>query len=171
MDEVIGDINKILQIKNFSKQNRKEIDLELLIDKISKRLDANVKQNNVVIKTDLKVRKIYSIDTYIESILYNLMFNGIKYYREDVDSIVEIHSYQQLNKTIIKVKDNGVGIDLDQFGDKIFGLYQRFHDHVNGKGIGLYLVKTQVEALNGKIHISSAVNEGTEFKLAFPKGK
>jgi signal transduction histidine kinase len=82
---------------------------------------------------------------------------------------VEIQSYQRLTKTIIRVKDNGVGIDLDQFGDKIFGLYQRFHDHVNGKGIGLYLVKTQVEALNGKIQVQSKVDEGTEFKLVFPK--
>jgi len=168
MDEVISDINKILQVKNFSEQQRKEINLQQLIDKISRRLEARASKNKVVIKTDLQVERILSIDTYIESILYNLINNGIKYHRADVDSFVEIQSYKRLTKTIIKVKDNGVGIDLDKFGKKVFGLYQRFHDHVNGKGIGLYLVKTQTESLNGKIEISSTVNEGTEFKLVFP---
>lgn len=168
MDDVISDINKILEIKNFSKQDRKEIDLEELILKIEKRLEDKVNENNVKIPKLLKVKTIHSIDTYLESILYNLIYNGIKYKREDVKPTVEIQSYIERRRKVIKVIDNGVGIDLDKYGPKIFGLYQRFHDHVNGKGIGLYLVKTQVEALNGKITISSKVNKGTVFKLSLP---
>jgi signal transduction histidine kinase len=168
MDDVISDINKILEIKNFSKQDRKEIDLEELIQKIEKRLEDKVNENNVKISKLLKVKTLHSIDTYLESILYNLIYNGIKYKREDVKPTVEIQSYIERRRKVIKVIDNGVGIDLDRYGPKIFGLYQRFHDHVNGKGIGLYLVKTQVEALNGKITISSKVNKGTVFKLSLP---
>lgn len=168
MDNVISDINKILEIKNFSKQDHKEIDLEELILKIEKRLEDKVHESNVKISKLLKVKTIHSIDTYIESILYNLIYNGIKYKREDIKPTVEIQSYMERRRKVIKVIDNGVGIDLDKYGPKIFGLYQRFHDHVNGKGIGLYLVKTQVEALNGKITISSKVNKGTVFKLSLP---
>jgi signal transduction histidine kinase len=168
MDEVISDINKILEIKNFSQQDRKEINLEDLTLKIEKRLEEKVKQNQVKIIKRLKIKTIQSIDTYLESILYNLIYNGIKYSRKDVIATVEIQSYIERRRKVIKVIDNGVGIDLDKYGSKIFGLYQRFHDHVNGKGIGLYLVKTQVEALNGKITISSKVNKGTVFKLSLP---
>ncbi len=168
MDEVISDINKILQIKNFNQQDKNKIDLTDLVKKIENRLEAKSTENNVTIETNLQVKSILSIDTYLESILYNLIYNGIKYHRNDVDSLVEIQSYKREKRTIIKVKDNGVGIDLNKYKSKLFGLYQRFHDHVNGKGIGLYLVKTQVEALNGKIYVTSKINEGTEFKLSFP---
>jgi signal transduction histidine kinase len=64
-------------------------------------------------------------------------------------------------------KDNGIGIDLERNKDKVFGLYQRFHDYPEGKGLGLYLVKSQVETMGGTISIESAVNIGTTFTLTF----
>ena len=69
------------------------------------------------------------------------------------------------------VQDNGIGMDLTKLKDKLFNLYQRFHHHVEGKGMGLFLVKTQVEALNGTIEIDSKVNEGTSFKIQLPDKK
>lgn len=168
MDEVISDINKILQIKNFNQQDRQLINIDEIVGKIEERLKDRITENKVEVKKDLDATRIKSIDTYLESILYNLIYNGIKYCREHVDSFIEIRSYNKGSRFHIEVKDNGIGIDLEQFGDKIFGLYQRFHDHVNGKGIGLYLVKTQVEALNGTISIESKVDEGTSFKVSFP---
>jgi light-regulated signal transduction histidine kinase (bacteriophytochrome) len=65
----------------------------------------------------------------------------------------------------LSVSDNGLGIDMSQFSGKIFTMYRRFHTHVEGKGIGLYLVKTQVEALGGRIEVESAVEVGTTFKI------
>lgn len=168
MDDVISDINKILQIKNYNQQDRKAINLKLLIEKIENRLDNRINENNIDLRVNLEIGTIHSIDTYLESMLYNLIYNGIKYSRDNPNSYIQIHSYQKRNRVFIDVEDNGIGIDLDRFGKKIFGLYQRFHDHVNGKGIGLYLVKTQVEALQGKISIESEVNEGTTFSISFP---
>ena len=68
---------------------------------------------------------------------------------------------------VIIFKDNGLGIDLDKWGDQVFGLYKRFHFHTEGKGMGLYMVKAQVETLRGKIFINSEVNKGTEFRIEF----
>jgi signal transduction histidine kinase len=68
----------------------------------------------------------------------------------------------------IVYQDNGIGIDLEKYGTQVFGLYKRFHHHADGKGLGLYMVKTQVEALNGTITIESRVNEGTRFNIQFP---
>ena len=70
--------------------------------------------------------------------------------------------------TIITVKDNGMGIDMQKYGDKIFSLYKRFHNHVEGKGMGLHLVKLQIETLGGTIKIDSKLDEGTTFTIAFP---
>ncbi|HYH05214.1 MAG TPA: ATP-binding protein, partial [Bacillota bacterium] len=64
-------------------------------------------------------------------------------------------------------KDNGLGINLEKRGDQVFGLYKRFHHHIEGKGVGLYMVKKQVETLGGKITLTSKVNEGTEFLIEF----
>ena len=65
-------------------------------------------------------------------------------------------------------KDNGLGIDLQNLSEQVFGLYKRFHtDRAEGKGMGLYMVKTQVESMGGKISVSSEVNKGTEFKIEF----
>jgi signal transduction histidine kinase len=68
---------------------------------------------------------------------------------------------------ILTFKDNGIGIDLVRNKDKIFGLYQRFHNHPDSKGLGLYLVKSQVEAMGGTITVSSVVDKGTTFTITF----
>ena len=66
------------------------------------------------------------------------------------------------------MRDNGIGIDLKQFGNKLFTLYQRFHLDVEGKGLGLYLVRTQVNALNGSIDVNSKPGQGATFTVSFP---
>jgi signal transduction histidine kinase len=69
---------------------------------------------------------------------------------------------------MIIFKDNGIGIDLDRNKDKVFGLYQKFHNYPDSKGLGLYLVKSQVEGMGGTITIESEVNAGTKFVMKFP---
>jgi signal transduction histidine kinase len=117
---------------------------------------------------NLEVAKVHAIEPYMESIFYNLISNAIKYQSGDRKLQINISSYPDGSNVILEVKDNGIGMDLDQSGSKLFGLYQRFHDHVGGKGLGLYLVKTQVEALGGSISVESEVNEGCTFRITFP---
>ncbi|RZL30520.1 MAG: ATP-binding protein, partial [Pedobacter sp.] len=66
-------------------------------------------------------------------------------------------------------EDNGIGIDLQKNKDKLFGMYQRFHNYPNSKGLGLYLVRTQIESMGGSIKIQSEVNKGTQFIINFKK--
>lgn len=105
--------------------------------------------------------------SYIESILLNLLTNSIKYRSEDRTLQITISAIQINNSVILTFKDNGIGIDLERNKDKIFGLYQRFHNYPDSKGLGLYLVKSQVEAMGGTIEIKSEVNKGTTFTLTF----
>ena len=101
------------------------------------------------------------------SIFYNLISNSIKYRQQQVPCLIEIKSRRVKDTIELVFTDNGMGIDLQKRGDQVFGLYKRFHTNIEGKGMGLFMVKTQVETLGGKISIQSEVNKGTEFKIEF----
>jgi light-regulated signal transduction histidine kinase (bacteriophytochrome) len=93
------------------------------------------------------------------------MTNSVKYKHPGRAPIVKISTYPVDNYCVIRFEDNGIGLDLSRYGDRLFGLYQRFHNHVEGKGLGLYLVREQIRAHDGKIEIESKVGEGTVFKV------
>ncbi len=168
MDEVLSDINAILElkVKNDGKSHR--VDIRGIIDKVRKILFENIHESNAEIVLKLDVHHIYANEPYLESIIYNLLSNAIKYRAEARKSKIDISTYKEDSKVILSISDNGIGIDLPKVGDKMFGLYQRFHNHAGGKGLGLYIVKTQVEALEGSIEIDSKVNEGTTFIITLP---
>lgn len=110
-----------------------------------------------------------TIKSYLYSIFYNLISNSIRYRQPGLPAIIEIKS--RLNNTLELIfTDNGMGIDLQKRGEQVFGLYKRFYTNIEGKGMGLFMVKTQVESLDGKINIRSQVNKGTEFKIEFQIG-
>jgi hypothetical protein len=111
---------------------------------------------------------IYSVRGLIQSIMYNLFSNAIKYRSPDRKLVVRARTWHEENKTIFEIQDNGLGIDLLEQNGKLFKLYKRFHTHVPGKGLGLYLVKTQTELLGGTIEVDSTLNEGTRFRLVIP---
>ena len=114
--------------------------------------------------------KVPLLDTnkaYIESILLNLLTNSIKYKSENRKLKITVIGEQIDDKIYLTFEDNGIGIDLERNKDKVFGLYQRFHNYADSKGLGLYLVKSQVESMGGTISIESEVNKGTLFTLTF----
>lgn len=94
--------------------------------------------------------------------------NGIKFHRPDVDSYVKVSCSKKDSFLVIQFEDNGVGIDLSLHSEKLFGMYKTFHDHVESKGLGLFITKNQVEVMGGKIEIESEVNKGTTFTIYLP---
>jgi signal transduction histidine kinase len=127
----------------------------------------NTINHNII--TDFKKESDFEINkSYIESIITNLLTNSIKYKSVNTQLIIEISASLVNEETMIIFKDNGIGIDLDRNKDKVFGLYQKFHSYPDSKGLGLYLVKSQVEAMGGTITIESEVNVGTKFVMKFP---
>ena len=111
---------------------------------------------------------IYAIRSYLYSIFYNLISNSIKYRQTGVSPIISIQSRHLEDKIELHFKDNGKGIDLEKNSGQLFGLYKRFDTTMEGKGMGLFMVKTQVEALGGAIKIKSTLGEGTEFVIQLP---
>lgn len=167
LDEVIIDLNFILQNRKEVNSQKEIIDLNQLLFDIKTITSEHIERENFMIRSDFKVKDLFTIKSYIHSIFLNLITNSIKYRNPEVASQIDISSFKENDEHVIRFKDNGLGIDLNANASKIFGLYKRFHKHVDGKGMGLYMVKTQVEMLGGKISLDSVPGEGTCFEIRF----
>ena len=97
----------------------------------------------------------------------NLLTNSINYKSENRKLKISIASCQVTDSIVLTFKDNGIGINLERNKDKVFGLYQHFHNYLDSKGLELYLVKSQVETMGGTFDIESEVKKGTIFTLIF----
>ncbi len=168
MDDVLSDMNAILELKYKIFGKAYKVDIKIVIGKVTKILNHNIHQSKAKIKLKLEIKHIIANEPYLESIIYNLVSNAIKYRSSERELNIVISSCRNGNTVLLKISDNGIGIDLSKYKEKLFGLYQRFHDHVAGKGLGLYLVKTQVEALGGTIQIDSKTQIGTTFIISLP---
>ena len=166
LDQIINDLASIIDIRNSVGEVKQKITLEKEVDTIKSLLDKQIKDHQVKIITHFqKVPEIFSIRPMVSSIFYNLISNAIKYRSPDRTPEIIITSFPEKNFVKIKVADNGLGLDLEKFKDKLFGLYKRFHTHTEGKGLGLFLVKLQVEALEGTIDVDSIPGAGTTFTV------
>jgi signal transduction histidine kinase len=104
---------------------------------------------------------------YLKSILLNLITNSIKYAKPDVLPSISITSEKVNGTSQLIYSDNGLGFDMDKVRDKIFGLHQKFHNHVDSNGIGLYLIYNHLTNLGGRIAVESKTNEGAKFTISF----
>jgi signal transduction histidine kinase len=170
LDSVLKDLSIIIDIRNEVYTIREKIAWQDEWDKVHLILKDQIK-TNISFQVDfLEAPFVYAIRPMIHSILYNLVSNAIKYQSPDRLLAVAIRSRTSANKEIIlEVEDNGLGIDLTRHGQNLFKLYKRFHTHVSGKGLGLFIVKTQAEIMNGKIEVESQLNIGTLFRVLLPK--
>lgn len=166
LDNVITDLNSILQAKIDIKAKKEKIDLHELINGIKTSIQHLIQEEEAEIKCNFQeTPTITTVKSYLHSILYNLIVNSIKYRNPEIHPIIEISTIRKGKFIIISFKDNGIGIDLSSNRDQIFNLYKRFHHHIEGKGMGLFMVKTQVEMLGGKITVESQVKRGTTFTI------
>ncbi len=172
LDTIIRDLNDIVQVKVDISEKKEPVNLQELVETIKSGIGQVMEKEKVEILTDFsEVSSLNSIRTYLHSVFSNLIFNSIKYRKPNVSPVIKITSELKGGNAIISFKDNGMGIDLSKKGDQIFGLYKRFHNHVEGKGMGLFMVKTQVELMGGKIEVSSKEDIGTEFTIEFKADK
>ncbi|HMG68453.1 MAG TPA: PAS domain S-box protein, partial [Chitinophagaceae bacterium] len=168
LDNVIRDINYILELKQQISENRQSVKFSTLLGEIRSSIANVILEAQVQIIADFSaIDEILTIKSYLYSIFFNLISNSIKYRQSGIPPVIEITSLLMKNKIRLVFKDNGLGINMNKKGGEVFGLYKRFHDHVEGKGMGLFMVKTQVETLGGTVAIASEVNVGTEFVIEF----
>lgn len=120
---------------------------------------------DVRIETDFRVREVTYSRNGLKSIIHNLLTNAVKYRSAERLCVISIKSYSENDHVVLSVSDNGLGMDLERHGNKLFKMFHRLHDHVEGTGVGLYMIKRIVEKHGGNISVQSEINKGTEFCL------
>ena len=131
-------------------------------------MDGTIISENVHIFSDFtEAPTVKFTSIHLNSIMLNLISNAIKYRSPDRDPEIHIRTYSKGKLTYLEVKDNGLGIDLERHKDKLFGLFQRFHDHADSKGLGLFIINSIVVENGGKIEVKSEINKGTTFTVSF----
>jgi PAS domain S-box-containing protein len=168
LNETINDLVKVVIIKDNPSIDKEKVLIKEIFENVFNQLSYLISLHKPILKIDLEEITILNINkSYLESIFLNLLTNSIKYRSDSRQLKVNIFSKVENNQLILLFKDNGIGIDLERNKDKIFGLYQRFHNHPDSKGLGLYLVKSQVEAMGGTIAVESEIDKGTTFTITF----
>lgn len=170
LNETLDSLIKILLLKENTPVNQQKIKFKDTLNKILESLNILLQENQVTINTDFsEVDTIQFSPAYLESIFLNLITNSIKYKAPNRHPIIQIKSYIQPEYIIVKVTDNGSGFDFNRVRNRVFGLFQRFHTNKEGRGIGLYLIKSQLNSLGGRIEVESEENKGTTFTLIFKR--
>jgi signal transduction histidine kinase len=168
LNKTITDLSQIVYVQNNLEVIKMPLNLNEYLNKVKTIIDGY--------SVDDRLRFVNKVSdgvfvnhnpAYLESILLNFCTNAIKYAHKDRFPVIEF-SFSDVNgKKVLTIKDNGLGIDLDRYGDSLFGLNQTFHQHENANGLGLYITKYQIEAMKGEVSVESKVGEGTTFKIQF----
>jgi signal transduction histidine kinase len=168
LDEILKDLSLIIDIRNDLYRVREKVFLAEEWAKAVSMLGENVKTVFHLNVDFSDAPYIYGVRPMVQSIFYNLFSNAIKYQSPERKLRVSVKSLRiEENKTLLSISDNGLGIDLKNQQQNLFKLYKRFHTHVTGKGLGLYLVKTQLDTLGASISVTSEPDKGTAFHMVF----
>jgi PAS domain S-box-containing protein len=166
LDETMKHLNEVVNINTNINLVIKPLNLNKYIDKAKEVLSEQILSNEVSFITNIQDDAIINYNSaYLESILYNLISNAIRYKHPERKLVIGINLYKENNKDVIEVSDNGIGIDLVRNADKIFGMYKTFSNNSDARGIGLFITKNQVDAMGGTITVESTPNVGSTFKI------
>lgn len=172
LKETIVHLNEVVLMNTTIIDNLKSVNLYNAIENAIQNVSAFAKDSNVNIKNTIgKDERVLAVPAYLDSIILNFLTNSIKYSTEERDSYVKLSTFVDKGYVVLKVEDNGLGIDLKRHGAKLFGMYKTFHAHKDARGIGLFITKNQIEAMGGKIEVISEVNKGTTFSIYFKHEK
>ena len=168
LSSTIENLVELVRVQNDVNDDKEKLNVNNYLGKVLNILVDNIHKNKINIID--KIDKNFSVNfnkSYLESILLNLTSNAIKYSDKNKEAYIEYTQEVIDGYSVLVVKDNGIGIDLEKHKDEVFGLYKTFHTNENSTGIGLHITKNQIEAMGGKIEVESKVGEGTTFKVYF----
>ncbi len=170
-DNLMGtleNLNEVIDISTNVNLERKSLNLNEQITKVMQNLSAILQQNHGKVVNEISDQvHVKAVPAYLESILFNLLTNAVRYRHPDRTPEITLTSRWEKEHTIFSIKDNGLGIDLSRYGNKLFGMYKTFHNNKDARGIGLYITKNQIEAMGGTIMACSEVNVGSVFSVYF----
>jgi signal transduction histidine kinase/Tfp pilus assembly protein PilF len=168
LDQVLRDLSKIIDVKNDLHRVKESVDLAQEWNKCVEILRDSIPPNASIIARMENLPDTFTVRAIIHSVFINLLSNSIKYRSPERQLRIILSGQLSDQHLVLRYEDNGLGLDLLKYRDTVFKLFKRFHNHVEGRGMGLYLIKTQIESLNGTIDIDSTVGTGTVFRIILP---
>lgn len=169
LNETLNDLINVLIVKDNTDLLLDELSFDEILDKVKESISGTLSDGKVIIETDFSdVPTVHFTTVYLESIFLNLITNSIKYRHPERNVVIKIKTIKSENgRTQLTFSDNGIGMDMSRVKHKIFGFQKRFHKNSDSKGIGLFLVKSQINASGGQIEVDSEVNIGSIFTITF----
>ncbi len=168
LNTTFNELVESIQIKQDLEIKSKNIELAECLQRTLEVLKVEINKSGAVIETDFNEAKvIHWPPKYLFSVFHNLVSNALKYQSPERAPLIQLQTVRKDNKITLAVKDNGLGIDLVKYKDNLFKIGKVFHRHPDAKGFGLFMTKTQVDAMNGRIWAESTPNVGTTFFIEF----
>jgi signal transduction histidine kinase len=166
--ETLANLNQVVDVNSNTLVIKKNVHLRHAVVKVLQDQSALLEHNHAQVTNHVPEQlQINCVPAYLDSILLNLVSNAVKYKSPDRKLQITINALKSQKGIELSISDNGLGIDLNKYGNKIFGMYKTFHNREDAKGFGLYLVKNQIEAMGGSITVQSEVDKGTTFNVSF----
>ena len=170
LTETITHLNEVVAMSSKTYENLERLNIAEYVEKALTSLQASIIGSGTKIASNVENSlSVMAIPAYLESVILNLLSNAIKYRKPDSQNCIDISVTEQGDFVELSVADNGLGIDMERNGPKIFGMYKTFHGNQDARGIGLFITKNQVETMGGRIEVESELNKGTTFKVYLKK--
>lgn len=167
--KTIADLSEITKLQKQANQPIELVNLAEVVAEVRMDIAVSIEQSEAQLEVDIaECGPIQFPPKNLRSVVYNLLSNAVKYRDPDRPPVIRIRCQTVDDYQVLTVSDNGLGMDLKR-DKKLFGMFQRLHDHVEGTGVGLYIVKKVVENAGGKIEVESQVGQGTTFRVYFKR--
>ncbi|WP_181308698.1 HAMP domain-containing sensor histidine kinase [Rufibacter sp. XAAS-G3-1] len=165
-------LNNLAEVSRIQRPIAEEhllmVSFALVLEQVKERLAEPLRLSNANLQADFSAApEVYFSRDNLYSLLTNLLSNAIKYRDTQRPLQISLSSSLQDQYLVLRVQDNGMGMDLSQYGQHLFSMFRRFHDHVEGSGVGLYIIKRIMDNSRGKVEVQSVLGEGTTFLLYF----
>lgn len=172
LESTIQHLNEIIAINRNLNTSKLLLNLNSELDHVLNILGSEVHANRAeIIREFSSEADVFAVRAYLESALLNLLSNALRYRHPDRKPKIVVHLFEDDSYHYISVRDNGLGIDMQRYQERIFQLYQTFHSHPESRGLGLYILRNQIEAMGGNVDLKSTVGKGSEFTISLPKQK
>lgn len=168
LNQTLYDLNEVVSIQTNLDLTVQNLKVKDYLDETLGLLKVEIEKRKAKIYTDVPEEMVVKFNAaYMESVLLNLLTNSLRYSSPNREPEIHITGKKAGNMWMLSVKDNGIGIDLERNRDKLFGLYKTFSNRPNSRGVGLFITKNQIDAMDGRIEVESEVDSGATFKVYF----
>lgn len=159
-------LNDVVSYQNDFAKERVKLDFDHVLARVRVLLDPSMLACGARLEADFSACKsVLYLPSYLENIFFNLLSNAIRFRSPDRGLFIKVCTEKIGDSCWLEVADNGLGMDLEMIGDNLFKMFQTFHRHPDGRGLGLYLVRNQVESMGGEIRVESTPGIGSAFRI------